>query len=197
ALTCFLTGITEPLEFSFLFLAPVLYVVHAFFDGLAFMLAHIFSITIGQTFSGGFIDFVLFGILQGETKTNWMFVPVIGTVWFFLYYFTFRILITKLGLNTPGREKEAVEAEPAGEAISGTERAQRIIDGLGGKSNIKDVDCCATRLRISVNDSEKVNQELIKSTQSRAIVMKGNGVQIIYGPHVTIIKNEIEEVLGL
>ncbi|MGL4957539.1 MAG: glucose PTS transporter subunit EIIB, partial [Plesiomonas sp.] len=196
-LTCFLTGITEPLEFSFLFLAPVLYVVHAFFDGLAFMLAHIFSITIGQTFSGGFIDFVLFGILQGETKTNWMFVPVIGTVWFFLYYFTFRILITKLGLNTPGREKESVEAEPAGEAISGTERAQRIIDGLGGKSNIKDVDCCATRLRISVNDSEKVNQELIKSTQSRAIVMKGNGVQIIYGPHVTIIKNEIEEVLGL
>ncbi|MGL6002308.1 MAG: PTS transporter subunit EIIC [Plesiomonas sp.] len=197
ALTCFLTGITEPLEFSFLFLAPVLYVVHAFFDGLAFMLAHIFSITIGQTFSGGFIDFVLFGILQGETKTNWMFVPVIGTVWFFLYYFTFRILITKLGLNTPGREKESVEAEPAGEAISGTERAQRIIDGLGGKSNIKDVDCCATRLRISVNDSEQVNQELIKSTQSRAIVMKGNGVQIIYGPHVTIIKNEIEEVLGL
>jgi PTS system maltose and glucose-specific IIC component len=108
ALTSFLTGITEPIEFSFLFIAPVLYVIHALFDGLAFMLAHMLHITIGQTFSGGFIDFVLFGILQGEAKTNWMFVPLVGVPWFFLYYFTFRYLINRFDFATPGREKEAL-----------------------------------------------------------------------------------------
>ncbi len=113
ALTSFLTGITEPVEFSFLFVAPVLYVIHAFFDGLAFMVAHILHITIGQTFSGGLIDFLLFGVLQGEAKTNWMYVPIVGIPWFFLYYFTFRYLINRFGWLTPGRENVTRGLNPA------------------------------------------------------------------------------------
>ena len=194
ALTSFLTGITEPLEFSFLFVAPILYFVHAVFDGLAFMLAHIFQITIGQTFSGGFIDFMLFGVLQGQAKTNWIAVPIIGTVWFFLYYFTFRFLITKMNLKTLGREDEL---QPESSEISGTDRATAIVQYLGHAENIKDVDCCATRLRLTLNDATKVDQAGLKSTGAIAVVMKGNGVQVIYGPHVTIVKNELEELLNL
>ena len=115
ALTSFLTGITEPLEFLFLFSAPLLYLLHAFFDGCAFMMAHIFQITIGQTFSGGLIDFILFGILQGNAKTNWIYVPIIGAVWFSLYYFSFKFLIEKFDLKTPGR------AEDTDKILSGKE----------------------------------------------------------------------------
>lgn len=138
ALTSFLTGITEPLEFSFLFVAPILYVIHAFFDGLAFMMADIFNITIGQTFSGGFIDFLLFGVLQGNSKTNYLYVIPIGIVWFCLYYIVFRFLITKFNFKTPGREDKA-----AAQQVEATERAQTIVAGLGGKDNIEIVDCCA------------------------------------------------------
>lgn len=201
ALTSFLTGITEPLEFSFLFIAPFLYVIHAFFDGMAFMLAHMFEITIGQTFSGGLIDFILFGVLQGQDKTNWMIVPVIGTVWFCLYYFTFRFIILKFKLKTPGREDETEAggnsvAKSANEASEGEQRAAAILDGLGGKDNIKDLDCCATRLRVSVFRVAGVQEDKLKSTGAKAVIVKGNGVQIIYGPQVTIIKNEIEEYMG-
>lgn len=193
ALTSFLTGITEPIEFSFLFIAPVLYVIHALFDGLAFMLAHILHITIGQTFSGGFIDFVLFGILQGEAKTNWMFVPLVGVPWFFLYYCTFRYLIKRFDFATPGREKEALADEAT---LPQSERAAAVIAGLGGKDNLDDVDCCATRLRVTVKDGSKVNESALKATGARGVIVRGNGVQVIYGPHVTIIKNEVEEILS-
>lgn len=190
ALTSFLTGITEPLEFSFLFIAPVLYVIHAIFDGLAFMMADILNITVGQTFSGGFIDYILFGVLQGNSKTNYLLVIPIGIVWFFLYYVTFRFLITKLNFKTPGREdSEAVQT------VEASERAETIIKGLGGKENINTVDCCATRLRVTINDEHLFNEDLIKTTESRGIVKKGTGIQIIYGPHVTTIKNEVEEAL--
>lgn len=204
ALTSFLTGITEPLEFSFLFVAPVLYVVHAIFDGFAFMLSHIFEITIGQTFSGGLIDFILFGVLQGNAKTNWILVPIIGVVWFFLYYFTFRVLIVKLKLKTMGREDEtdtdkvepSTDAKPKKvNAKTGHERSIAILNGLGGKDNIKEVDCCATRLRVSVLDMDKVDEKMLKETGATAVVKVGNGVQVIYGPQVTIIKNEIEEYM--
>ncbi len=190
ALTSFLTGITEPLEFSFLFIAPVLYVIHAIFDGLAFMMADILNITVGQTFSGGFIDYILFGVLQGNSKTNYLLVIPIGIVWFFLYYVTFRFLITKFNFKTPGREdSEAVQT------VEASERAETIIKGLGGKENINTVDCCATRLRVTINDEHLFNEDLIKTTESRGIVKKGTGIQIIYGPHVTTIKNEVEEAL--
>ncbi|EKK5268189.1 PTS transporter subunit EIIC [Cronobacter dublinensis] len=192
ALTSFLTGITEPIEFSFLFVAPVLYVIHAFFDGLAFMLAHLLHITIGQTFSGGFIDFILFGVLQGEAKTHWLRVPLVGVPWFFLYYFTFRYLITRFDFATPGREKEMQAAVQ----MDASERAQAIVDGLGGRDNLQDVDCCATRLRVTVNDGRKVNEAALTATGARGVILRGNGVQVIYGPHVTIIKNEVEELLS-
>ncbi|GGB60775.1 PTS glucose transporter subunit IIB [Virgibacillus dakarensis] len=191
-LTSFLTGITEPIEFSFLFIAPVLYVVHAVFDGLAFMLAHIFEITIGQTFSGGFIDFLLFGVLQGNDKTNWIMVPIIGIVWFFLYYFTFKFMIKKFNFKTPGREDDNVESR----TFTKSERAEAIISGLGGESNIKDVDNCATRLRVSVHNSELVQKDDLMKTGAKGVVASGNGVQVIYGPEVSTIKNQVEEALG-
>lgn len=191
-LTSFLTGITEPLEFSFLFIAPVLYVIHAVFDGLAFMLAHLFSITIGQTFSGGFIDFILFGVLQGNDKTNWIIVPIIGAVWFCLYYFTFRFMITKFNFKTPGREEEDMVAV----TVTGTDRAKAIVEGLGEKANIKDVDACATRLRVSVFNGEIVDKEKLKATGAKGVIINGNGVQVVYGPEVTGIRNEVEEMIG-
>ncbi|MCS4486554.1 maltose/glucose-specific PTS transporter subunit IIC [Staphylococcus americanisciuri] len=190
ALTSFLTGITEPLEFSFLFVAPLLYVVHAVLDGLAFMMADIFNITVGQTFSGGFIDFILFGVLQGQAKTNYLWIIPIGLVWFALYYVIFRFLITKFNFKTPGREDEA-----AVETVAKSERAQMIIEGLGGADNIEVVDCCATRLRVTLKDATQVDENKIKATESRGIIQKGNGIQIVYGPHVTAIKNEVEEAL--
>ncbi|MEC2054862.1 PTS transporter subunit EIIC [Peribacillus psychrosaccharolyticus] len=191
ALTSFLTGITEPLEFSFLFVAPLLYFVHALFDGLAFMMADIFSITIGQTFSGGFIDFILFGILQGMDKTNWIYVIVVGIPWFFLYYFSFKFLIKRKNFKVLGREDD----EKSVTQVITTDRAKTIVDGLGGAANIDVVDCCATRLRVTVKDNLIINDDLIKQTGSKGIVKKGNGIQVIYGPQVTIIKNEIEEYL--
>ncbi len=217
ALTSFLTGITEPLEFSFLFVAPLLYVIHAAFDGLAFMLAHMFQITIGQTFSGGLIDFILFGILQGNAKTNWVIVPIIGAVWFCLYYFTFRFLIVKFNFKTPGREDEggvvadgatgAVQSSDSEDGIAATamststapasqaSRSEIILHALGGTSNIKDLDCCATRLRVSVYDPGQVNKEAFPATGAKGVLVNGNGVQVIYGPQVSVIKNEIEEYM--
>lgn len=213
ALTSFLTGITEPLEFSFLFVAPFLYVIHAAFDGLAFMLAHMFEITIGQTFSGGLIDFILFGILQGEARTHWIYVPIIGVVWFGLYYFTFRFLIRKFNLKTPGREEEGAADVGTGEVNAASvdaaapkpvgaqgdpaaqPRSKTILDALGGMDNIKDLDCCATRLRISVNDPQRVDQDRLKTTGAKGVFVNGSGVQVIYGPQVSVIKNEIEEYM--
>ncbi|MFY0783032.1 maltose/glucose-specific PTS transporter subunit IIC [Peribacillus simplex] len=193
ALTSFLTGITEPLEFSFLFVAPILYVFHALFDGLAFMMADIFNITIGQTFSGGFIDFTLFGILQGISKTNWVYVLLVGIPWFFLYYFTFKFLIRKKNLKVVGREDDE---QAAVTQVTASERTQTIVNGLGGQENIDIVDCCATRLRVTVKDESLVKEDVIKQTGSKGVVKKGNGIQIVYGPQVTIIKNEVEEFLG-
>ncbi|HLR08710.1 MAG TPA: PTS transporter subunit EIIC [Bacillota bacterium] len=192
ALTSFLTGITEPLEFSFLFIAPVLYVIHAIYDGFAFMLAHLFEITIGHTFSGGFIDFLLFGILQGNAKTNWIMVPIIGIPWFILYYITFKFAIQKFNLKTPGREDDDIETNIS----SKTDRADLIIAGLGGANNISEIDACATRLRVTVHDAETVNQDQLKKSGAQGVVTSGKGVQVIYGPEVTIIKNEVEEALG-
>ncbi|QUG72843.1 PTS glucose transporter subunit IIB [Borreliella afzelii] len=198
ALTSFLTGITEPLEFSFLFVAPILYIIHAIFDGFAFMLAHILQITIGQTFSGGFIDFILFGILQGNSRTNWLLVPVVGTVWFFLYYFTFVFLINKFDFKTPGRTQDLNSGDSSNSKSSEFEEnyATKVIIGLGGASNIVDLDCCATRLRVTVRDALKVSEKILKKTGSKGVIIKGNGVQVVYGPGVSVLKNEIEELLN-
>lgn len=210
ALTSMLTGITEPLEFTFLFVAPLLYGIHCVFAGLAYMFMHIFSVGVGMTFSGGLIDLFLFGILQGNAKTNWIWVVIVGVVYFIAYYFLFGFLIQKLDLKTPGRDdneevklyrRSDVEARKKGAADgNGSESAvdelsRSICQGLGGRKNISDVDCCATRLRCTVYKAELVNDAMLKSTGASGVVHKGNGVQIIYGPRVTVIKSNLEDYL--
>ena len=186
-----MTGITEPLEFSFLFVAPMLYVLHAFFDGCAFMLAHIFQITIGQTFSGGLIDFILFGILQGEAKTNWLYVLPIGAIWFCLYYFSFKFLIEKFNIKTPGRDEELSAAQ----TMTDAEQIEKIFAGLGGRKNIEELDSCITRLRITVKDAALVNEEILKESGAQGVISSGVGIQIIYGTQAGIIKNKLEEAI--
>ena len=209
ALTSMLTGITEPLEFTFLFVAPLLYVVHCILAGLAYMLMHICGVGVGMTFSGGLIDLFLFGILQGNAKTSWIWVVVVGAVYFVVYYFLFSFLITKLDLKTPGRDdseevklyrRSDVEARKNGgqdgsAASEEDELSASICRGLGGKKNISDVDCCATRLRCTVHKAELVDDKLLKSTGASGVVHKGNGVQVIYGPRVTVIKSNLEDYL--
>lgn len=251
ALTSMLTGITEPLEFSFLFVAPILFVVQVILAGSAYMIAHMLNIAVGLTFSGGFIDLFLFGILQGNSKTDWLRILPVGIVYFILYYVIFAVLIKKLNLKTPGREDEETETKlytradvnarknqadgPANAAIGMGDGAQNgsgaastktsdsasaasgssaasvsqaasgsaadpvsslITQGLGGKDNITGVDCCATRLRVTVVDAGKVTDSLLKQSGARAVIKKGAGVQVIYGPQVTVIKANLEEYLA-
>lgn len=209
ALTSMLTGITEPLEFTFLFVAPLLYGIHCVFAGLAYMLMHMLNVGVGMTFSGGFIDLFLFGILQGNAKTSWVWVIVVGIGYFIVYYFLFSFLIKKLNLKTPGRDdssevklytREDVNAKKKGTSVKNDENdgdaiSAGILAGLGGKRNISDVDCCATRLRCTVHKAELVNDEVLKSTGASGVVHKGNGVQIIYGPRVTVIKSNFDDYL--
>ena len=199
ALTSVLTGITEPLEFTFLFVAPLLYAVHCVFAGISFMLMHILNITIGMTFSGGFIDLLLFGILQGNAKTNWLYIIPVGVAYAIIYYFVFKFAIKKFNLITPGREEDELESKlytkKDFEATKKDNISEILVDGLGGIENIDNVECCATRLRINVKDSEKVNEELLKQSGCAGIIKKGKGIQIIFGPRVTIIKAELEEYM--
>ncbi|MDE5863101.1 MAG: PTS transporter subunit EIIC, partial [Lachnospiraceae bacterium] len=209
ALTSMLTGITEPLEFTFLFVAPLLYGIHCVFAGLAYMFMHVFEVGVGMTFSGGLIDMFLFGILQGNTKTNWIWIVIVGIVYFIVYYLLFSLLIKKLNLKTPGRGEEDEEVKlyrrsdvdakknGAGEGAADGEDAisAAICRGLGGKKNISDVDCCATRLRCTVYKPELVSDTALKATGASGVVHKGNGVQIIYGPRVTVVKSNLEDYL--
>ena len=209
ALTSMLTGITEPLEFTFLFVAPLLYGIHCVLAGAAYMLMHIFEVGVGMTFSGGIIDLTLFGIIQGNAKTNWIWVVIVGIVYFIVYYLLFHFLIVKLDLKTPGRDdneevklyrRSDVEARKNAantERQAEDELSEQICNGLGGKRNISDVDCCATRLRCTVHKAELVNDELLKSTGASGVIHKGNGVQIIYGPRVTVIKSNLEDYLEI
>jgi PTS system D-glucosamine-specific IIC component len=219
ALTSMLTGITEPLEFTFLFVAPVLYGIHCVLAGVSFMLMHLLKVGVGMTFSGGFIDLGLFGILQGNAKTNWIWVVIVGLVYFVVYYLLFRVIITRLNLKTPGREEDtedtklytrsdfdkktgintsvgssssaAVKNEVASDDIS-----KLIEQGLGGRDNINDIDCCATRLRITVLDETLVDEVILKKSGAAGVMKKGKGIQVIYGPQVTVIKANFEEYLG-
>ena len=212
ALACMLTGITEPLEFSFLFVAPILFVVQVVLAGAAYMIAHILNIAVGLTFSGGLLDLFLFGILQGNEKTSWMLIIPAGIIYFILYYVIFTVLIKKLNLKTPGREDDDAETKlftkadyqakqgAAGSAAgagagSGDEKSLLITRGLGGKKNISDVDCCATRLRCTVVKPELVNEDILRATSPSGIIRKGQGIQIIYGPSVAVIKSNLEDYL--
>ncbi|SDG61879.1 PTS transporter subunit IIABC [Marvinbryantia formatexigens] len=215
SLTCILTGITEPLEFSFLFVAPALFAVQVILAGTAYMIAHMLNIAVGLTFSGGLLDLFLFGVLQGNAKTSWLLIIPVGIVYFFLYYFIFRFLILKFDFKTPGREEDDGEVrlytksdvrarrEGAGEGQGDKAESADFLDpvsavitrGLGGKRNISDVDCCATRLRCSVHDETLVSDALLKSTGASGVIHKGKGVQIVYGPQVAVIKSELEQYL--
>ena len=207
ALTAFLTGITEPLEFTFIFVALPMYAVHCVLAGLSFMLMHILNVGVGMTFSGGLIDLVLFGVMQGNAKTHWIWVVVVGAVYFVLYYIIFRFMISKFDYKTPGRDdaeevklytradvnarNTASSSVPAGnDPVSAM-----IVEGLGGAANLADVDCCATRLRCTVNDAALVKQDVLKASGASGVICKGNGVQVVYGPKVAVIKAKLEDYL--
>ncbi len=199
ALTSMLTGITEPLEFTFLFVAPVLYVIHCIFAGLAYMFMHICNVGVGMTFSGGLIDLFLFGILQGNKKTGWLWIVVVGLAYFIIYYFLFSFLIRKNDYKTPGREEGNGEVKlytrKDVDAKKEDSLSKEICIGLGGKANISDIDCCATRLRCTVYDAALVDDARLRATGASGVIRKGLGVQIIYGPKVTVIKSDLEDFL--
>lgn len=219
ALTCMFTGITEPIEFSFLFVAPMLFAVQVVLAGAAYMAAHMLNIAVGLTFSGGFLDLLIFGILQGNEKTSWLRLIPIGIIYFFLYYFIFTFLIRRFDLKTPGREDDDEETrlytkadvnarraqgadgaagQEAEEKTAAAEdsRSEAIANALGGKKNITSVDCCATRLRCSVAKPERVDEKWLKATGAVGVIKKGQGIQVIYGPQVSVIKSNLESYLA-
>ena len=208
ALTAFLTGITEPLEFTFIFVALPMYAVHCVLAGLSFMLMHILNVGVGMTFSGGLIDLVLFGVMQGNAKTHWVWVVVVGAVYFILYYIIFRFMISKFDYKTPGRDDaeevklytradvNARSAASGSTAPAGDDPVSAlIVEGLGGTANLSDVDCCATRLRCTVKDAALVRQDVLKTSGASGVICKGNGVQVVYGPKVAVIKAKLEDYL--
>ena len=208
ALTAFLTGITEPLEFTFIFVALPMYAVHCVLAGLSFMLMHILNVGVGMTFSGGLIDLVLFGVMQGNAKTHWIWVVVVGAVYFVLYYIIFRFMISKFDYKTPGRDDaeevklytradvNARSAASGSTAPAGDDPVSAlIVKGLGGAANLSDVDCCATRLRCTVKDAALVRQDVLKASGASGVICKGNGVQVVYGPKVAVIKAKLEDYL--
>ena len=208
ALTAFLTGITEPLEFTFIFVALPMYAVHCVLAGLSFMLMHILNVGVGMTFSGGLIDLVLFGVMQGNAKTHWVWVVVVGAVYFVLYYIIFRFMISKFDYKTPGRDDaeevklytradvNARSAASGSTAPAGDDSVSAlIVEGLGGAANLSDVDCCATRLRCTVKDAALVRQDVLKASGASGVICKGNGVQVVYGPKVAVIKAKLEDYL--
>lgn len=210
-LTSMLTGITEPLEFTFLFVAPAMYGVHCVLAGLSYMLMHILNVGVGMTFSGGVIDLMLFGVLQGNNKTNWVSIVIVGIIYAIVYYFVFYFMITKFNLKTPGREADNEETKlytrkdmNARKETSNANNQNQddfdmvsalILKGLGGKDNLSDVDCCATRLRITVINPDLVNDNLLKQSGASGVIHKGNGVQVIYGPQVSVVKSNLEDFL--
>lgn len=208
ALTAFLTGITEPLEFTFIFVALPMYAVHCVLAGLSFMLMHILNVGVGMTFSGGLIDLVLFGVMQGNAKTHWVWVVVVGAVYFVLYYIIFRFMISRFDYKTPGRDDaeevklytradvNARSAASGSTAPAGDDPVSAlIVEGLGGTANLSDVDCCATRLRCTVKDAALVRQDVLKASGASGVICKGNGVQVVYGPKVAVIKAKLEDYL--
>ena len=199
AITCILTGITEPLEFTFLFAAPGLYAVHCVIAGFSYMLMHLLKVTVGMTFSGGLIELFLFGILQGNSKTNWLYIIPVGLAYAAVYYFLFKFAIRKFNLLTPGREEDEMETKLyTKKDLENSEKenqSEMILKGLGGEENIESLDCCATRLRVKVKDAEKVDSDLLKKSGAAGVIRKESGIQVVYGPKVSVIKSELEEYM--
>ncbi|WP_440602663.1 glucose-specific PTS transporter subunit IIBC [Bacillus sp. GB_SG_008] len=192
ALTSFLTGITEPIEFSFLFVAPVLFGIHAVFAGLSFMTMQLLNVKIGMTFSGGLIDFMLFGVLPG--RTAWWWVIIVGLALAVIYYFGFRFAIRKWDLKTPGREV-VEEVEGAGKVEAG-ELPGEILVAFGGKENIASLDACITRLRVQVKDQKDVNKDRLKELGAAGVLEVGNNIQAIFGPKSDTLKSQIQDIMA-
>ncbi|WP_029187780.1 PTS transporter subunit EIIC [Streptococcus suis] len=200
ALTSLLTGITEPIEFSFLFVAPWLYVVHAFLDGLSFLVADLLQIRIGNSFSGGLIDYLIFGVFQGNDKTNWIYVIPIGLLWAAVYYLVFKFLVTKFHVLVPGMESSDQASHSEKVLSNGSslrDNAIAIIDALGGADNIENVTACATRLRVSLRNSGLVDKGVIQSIGATAVLDVKGGIQAIFGGKAILYSQEINQILGL
>lgn len=194
ALTSFLTGITEPIEFSFLFVAPVLFGIHCIFAGLSFMTMHLLNVKIGMTFSGGIIDFLLFGVLPGRTAW-WLVIPV-GLVFAVIYYFGFRFAIRKWNLKTPGREDATEEIEGGTTTAKTGDLAYDVLQAMGGKENIAHLDACITRLRVSVNDIKHVNKNDLKRLGASGVLEVGNNIQAIFGPKSDQLKEQMKQIMA-
>ncbi|MDQ0243928.1 PTS system D-glucosamine-specific IIC component [Bacillus fengqiuensis] len=191
ALTSFLTGITEPLEFTFLFVAPILFAIHAIFAGLSFMIMEILNVKIGMTFSGGVIDYMLFGVLQN--RTDWWLVIPVGLVLAVIYYFGFRFAIRKFDLKTPGREDKTEDAQEG--TVEAGELPSNVLAALGGQENISHLDACITRLRVSVNDAKNVDKERLKKLGASGVLEVGNNIQAIFGPKSDTLKGQIKDIM--
>ena len=190
ALTSFLTGITEPLEFSFLFVAPLLYVIHVFLAGSSFLIMHLLDVKIGMTFSGGFIDYILYGLLNWD-RTHALLVIPVGLVYAVVYYFLFSFAIKKFNLKTPGREDEEQEIRNSSVARLPFD----VLDAMGGKENIKHLDACITRLRVEVNDKSKVDVQGLKALGASGVLEVGNNMQAIFGPKSDQIKHDMSLIM--
>ncbi|HEL2012420.1 TPA: PTS transporter subunit EIIC [Streptococcus suis] len=200
ALTSLLTGITEPIEFSFLFVAPWLYVVHAFLDGLSFLVADLLQIRIGNSFSGGLIDYLIFGVFQGNDKTNWIYVIPVGLLWAAVYYLVFKFLVTKFHVLVPGMESSDQASHSEKVLSNGSslrDNAIAIIDALGGADNIENVTACVTRLRVSLRNSGLVDKGVIQSIGATAVLDVKGGIQAIFGGKAILYSQEINQILGL
>lgn len=197
ALTAMITGITEPLEFTFLFVAPVLYAAHAVLAGLSFMLMDIFNVFVGMTFSGGLIDFTLFGLLPAGAgvPTNWIYIVLVGLVFFVLYYVVFNFCIKKFNLKTPGREEDEEDGNTASGDQKGLALAIQVLEHLGGKENITNLDACITRLRVGLRDIKKVNKAALRSLGAAGVMEVGDNVQVIFGGKSDVIKNDILDII--
>ncbi|MCM3706314.1 MULTISPECIES: PTS transporter subunit EIIC [Cytobacillus] len=195
--TAFLTGITEPIEFTFLFVAPLLYVFHALMAGLSFMIMYILDVNIGYAGGAGVIDFALFGILPGVGEP-WWYVILTGLVMSFVYYFVFRFAISKWNLLTPGRgddDSNRLYSKQDYQDRSKNKQAYSVLAALGGESNINNIDACITRLRVGVKDKSKVNHDELKMLGAKGVLEVGNGVQAIFGPTAEILKNQIIDII--
>ena len=197
ALTSFLTGITEPIEFTFLFVAPVLYIIHAILEGLAYMLMYVLNVAVGITFSRGIIDFIFFGVLQGNAKTSYYWILILAPVYFIVYYFLFKAIILKFNIPTPGRGDSENKLYTRKEYNASKEEKEFIDDivlGLGGIENIENIDACITRLRVTVKDPTIVSSDAKwKELDAKGIIRSGKGIQIVYGTQAETYKNKIRE----
>lgn len=191
ALTSFLTGITEPIEFSFLFVAPVLFAIHCVFAGISFMLMALLGVKAGQTFSGGFIDYLLYWKL--DTKP-WLIIPV-GLVFALVYYFGFRFAIRKWDLKTPGREDQ-IEEDSEMDNNKTDSLAHDVLEAFGGKENLTHLDACITRLRVQVDDVKKVDKTKLKALGASGVLEVGNNMQAIFGPKSDIIKEQMKDIIA-